>query len=242
MSDKKTITEAQLNAFIDNELDDNEQVEVLNLINDNSELAQTVNEIRHDMDMVALAYRKIPVKGSMAEFFRKKDSTPWRYAAVAAGVFLFFGVISGWFVSGYTEHNIRDAFAMVDNYDPTVSKAEKILIHVSSLDTDRVKSALDKLEEILEVSQKAHNKVQLEFIANAEGLAVLRQGSPYAEKISLLSSKYNNVRFLACGIAMETAKLKEHKAVILLPEAKKIPAALNEILEKLEAGWLYMRS
>ena len=84
--------------------------------------------------------------------------------------------------------------------------------------------------------------MQLKFVANAEGLAVLRENSPYADRIKLLSEQYNNVEFLACGIAMKTAQLKEKKEVVLLPEAKKIPAALNEILERLEAGWTYMGS
>jgi intracellular sulfur oxidation DsrE/DsrF family protein len=242
MTDEKNITEAQLHAFIDHELCGNEQTEILNLISGNPELSKIANEMRHDMDMVAMAYRNLPVKRSITNLSGSENSLPMRYASVAAALLICFGTITGWFIASHTNQSISPAFTMVDDFNPAIMDAEKILIHVSTLDKNRVTSALNKLEEILKVSERNQSDVKLEFVANAEGLSILRQGSPYANRIKSLSSRYKNVEFLACGIAMETVRLKENNEVRLLPEAKKIPAALNEILEKLEAGWVYVRS
>ncbi len=241
MTDEKIITEAQLHAYIDHELLGNEQTETLNLISESPELSKTVNEMRHDMDMVAMAYRNLPEKRSAAILSKGKNKQPMHYVAVAVAVLLILGTTS-MFITSPKNNSISPIFTAVDDFNPAILNADKILIHVSTLDNNRVVKALNKLEEILEAANTNQSDVKLEFIANANGLGVLRQGSPYADKIKSLSKKFQNVEFMACGIAMETVRLKENREVKLLPEAKIIPAALNEILEKLEAGWGYVRS
>jgi len=241
MTDEKIITEAQLHAYIDHELLGSEQTETLNLISENPELSKTVNEMRHDMDMVAMAYRNLPTKRTAAILSKGKNKQPMHYVATAVVMLLILGT-AGLFIASPKNNPISPIFTAVDDFNPAILNADKILIHVSTLDNNRVVNALNKLEEILEAANTNQSNIKLEFIANANGLGVLRQGSPYADKIKQLSKKYNNVEFMACGIAMETARLKENREVELLPEAKKIPAALNEILEKLKAGWVYVRS
>ena len=71
---------------------------------------------------------------------------------------------------------------------------------------------------------------------------MLRKGSPYAKRIHQIVESNENVSFLACGIAMENAKLKEGHDITLIPDAHKIDAALEQILRRLKAGWLYVRA
>jgi intracellular sulfur oxidation DsrE/DsrF family protein len=242
MTDRRSVTQARLNAFIDNELDDAERLEILNLINQDPELRRTVNEIRLDMDLLATAYRQLPVSRAARTPDRARHGTQRARRALAASVMLGIGLVAGWFIASHAERGAAPAFTAVDSFHPNASENDRILIHVSSLDRRRVSAALDKLEEILDAAEKNHRRVKLEFIANAEGVAVLGEGSPYADKIKALSAKHHNVEFLACGIAMETVRLKDKHDMVLLPEAKRIPAALNEILDKLKAGWTYMHS
>lgn len=242
MTDRQSITQAQLNAFIDNELDDTERLEILSLISKDPELRQTVNDIRLDMDLLATAYRQLPVSRAARAPDRARHGAQRAFRALAASVMLGIGLVAGWLISGDVERRAAPAFTAVDSFHPNASENDRILIHVSSLDQHRVSAALDKLEKILDDAEKTQRHVKLEFIANAEGVAVLGQNSPYAAKIKSLSAQHDNVEFLACGIAMETVRLKEKHDMVLLPEAKKIPAALNEILDKLKAGWTYMHT
>ena len=84
--------------------------------------------------------------------------------------------------------------------------------------------------------------MQLEIVANAQGLAMLRDGSPFGKRIEAISNLYDNVAFLACGIAIQNVRLKEGiDEVKLLPQAQQIDAALEQILRRLKAGWAYVR-
>ncbi|VAW67343.1 hypothetical protein MNBD_GAMMA08-2052 [hydrothermal vent metagenome] len=249
MMDNKNVTDAQLNAFIDNELGSiNEseyidEVDMLSLMDENPGLKKRVSEMRHDMNMLSGVYKNIPIEGHFIEPSEKHKAASMRYVSIAASIFLVLGVISGLFVSQYLfDKSVQPVFTVVSDFNPATSDAEKILIHVSSQDENSVNAAFDKLEDIIYFSDMKKRSVKLKFIASAEGLSVLREKSPYAQRIKTISEKYKNVEFMACGIAMETAFLKEKKAVTLLPEVKKIPAALGEIMENIKNSWIYMKS
>jgi len=49
-----------------------------------------------------------------------------------------------------------------------------------------------------------------------------------------------NILFLACGIAMENARLKEGIKIRLIPEATKIDSAIGKILDRIKSGWTYV--
>ena len=121
------------------------------------------------------------------------------------------------------------------------SDAAKILLHISTAAPERVNAALDAAEEILADSRERGKNTRLEIVANAEGLAMLREGSPYAQRIQRMIEQYESISFKACGIAMETANLKEGIEVKLLPEAERVDAALDQILTRLRQGWTYIR-
>lgn len=242
MNDHDSITEAQLNAFVDGMLHEDERAQVHKAISEDSDLARTVAEYRQDMDLISLAYGKTPIpKASKAALFSNKFPQK-RMLAAASVFFAVLGLFAGWMVSSWQHKHDIPAFTSTKEFSPVNFKREKILIHVSSVDDARVLSALGKAEEILKHSEISGKSVQLEVVANADGLNILRNGSPYAAKIRTLSNQYANVDFLACGIAMENFRLKEGNEPQLIPEATKIPAALTEILQKLKEGWLYVRA
>ena len=83
--------------------------------------------------------------------------------------------------------------------------------------------------------------MQLEVVANAEGLKLLRADtSPYPERIRRMALQFNNISFLACNRAIEKLRMNGID-VHLLPEARVIPGALEEIVDRLQQGWVYIR-
>lgn len=70
---------------------------------------------------------------------------------------------------------------------------------------------------------------------------MLRAGSPFEGRIKSIVSKYDNVTFLACGRAKILAGFIEGREIHLLPEAIEIPAAIDQILKRLQMGWTYIR-
>ena len=100
---------------------------------------------------------------------------------------------------------------------------------------------MNDAEELLASYQDSPGKVQLEVVANAEGLALLREdASPYAERIHRMAMLYDNLSFLACSRTIEKLKLKGID-VHLVPDAEIIPAALEKIVDRLHEGWVYIR-
>lgn len=239
MREIETISEEMLNAYIDNELEDQERLLVIHALKENAELANTVNQMRQIDDLMNVAYKKeyLP-KGRV--YKHRSASTPWLYASAAAVVFLFIGVTVGtWLLPANTDSSLP--FKQTSEFSPNNPKDNHILIHVSNMDQDQVNRALTKAEEILRYKKANHDPVNIKFIANAEGLSLLRRDSPFAGRIQRIHQQYQNIEFLACGIAMENARLKEQHEITLLPEARKIPAALTEILDGLKAGWVYVK-
>jgi len=112
---------------------------------------------------------------------------------------------------------------------------------VSSSDPVRFGAALDGVERLLRTSRAEGRVVQVEIVANTEGLNLLRADrSPYAARLRHLAHRYDNVRILACSRTIEKFRLMGVD-VRLLPEAEVIPGALEQIVTRLQEGWVYIK-
>jgi len=237
MTSKHSISEEQLNAFIDNELDDSERLQVLEALREDEALSRHVAELQHDKELLRLVYRDPPLPRQRNPF---PSSQRPHYLAVAASVLILVASLSA-FIGYYMSRPDTTTFENLATLKPNALPNDHILIHINSMDADRVSAVLDRTTKILETTRLQSHKPELEIVANAEGLGLLRAQSPYADKIHELVASHKNVKFLACGIAMETARLKEGKPVELLPDAQRVPAALEQILLRLREGWTYVR-
>lgn len=235
------ISESQINAYIDNELHDNDRAHVMDAINSDTDVAQMVNDTRKDMDLLRLAYNHPPRPSAKLPGAKKSIWVVSR-TAFAASILLMVGTLSGYLLSNYSTSTNSPSFTAVNDFTAAEHTNDKIMIHVSRMDDKKIVKALDKVEEIMDNSIKKKQAIDLVLIANESGLDLLKQGSPYADRVHALSSKYKSVKFIACSIAMEVSKLKDGKDVQLLPEAEKVPAALTAILDRLKGGWLYIKS
>lgn len=239
MSQNESISDELLGAFLDNQLDARERVEVLAALQRDKVLAARVCELRQDMELVASAYRNPPY-ADVRPAAARRGRHGWR--AVAAAALLVTGVATGWMVHTWRADGMGGApLQDIAQLDPSAPGAGKIILHISSLEPARVQGALDSVEHLLRASRSRGERVQVEIIANADGLGLLREGSPYTGSIQSLVARYDNVSFLACGIAMENARLSENVEVKLIPQARRVPAALEQILTRLKGGWTYVR-
>ncbi len=244
MTDSHPFSESQLHAFVDKQLSRCERAQILDAIRKDSVLALLISDIQREKELLSLAYHHCPVPKHVK--IRKAKS--YGASAIAASIFLALSAIFGLILSSQTfeqhplTHAPSNAFGTIQRFDFARSNHHKVMIHVSSKNRETLKQALDKAERILRYSRDYNKSVKLTVVANAEGLALLREGSSFSTRIKNLSQKYNNLQFKACGIAMETVRLKEGHSPALLPEALKVPNALDEILNKIKNGWLYLKT
>lgn len=238
----KPITEEQLNAFVDGELDNTDEARILLALKKDSTLAAEICEIQQQTDLIFLAYHNINIPDERSNKSpTKKYSAFNTWQSLAASVVLTLSITASLFVGFTKNDSIEDNFLKTSEMNVQDVNSKKILIHINSMNADHIKQALDKSEQLL-VKKKNSQGFKLEIVANAAGLGLLRKDSPYSDRVKFISEHNENVEFLACGIAMENARLKEGKEVQLLPEAEKIPAALDQILKRIKGGWTYVKS
>jgi intracellular sulfur oxidation DsrE/DsrF family protein len=209
MTNKNDISNELLNAYLDNELDSEERAEILAALENDAAMARRLCELRNTKELTQLAYGMTPSSQS-------KD-TYWKYGkqyaslAVAATLFLTVGALVGWFAhDGMYVNSIVPAGQqqIASNSSqtslPLEAEAKKVILHIDTGDAGRLKAALDSAEDLLVTSQANGNPLELEIIANADGLDLLRVDTAiYSDRISKLSEKYDNLSILACSRAIK---------------------------------------
>ena len=237
----ESISEEQLNALLDSEMVDADSACLLETIRADKALASHYCELRHIKDLVKLAYNNPPVADNTGLSFSMTAHRRHLSLSVAGLILVLVGGIVGWFVNGAVIHHHDVSFYTVDRLNPGIIKSNRVLLHIESFDEHRVDATLSKVEELLQRSAANNVPIEVEVVANSDGLNILRKGSPYVNRIKTIAAKYDNVSFMACGVAKQNARLREGKEIALIPEATEVPAALDQILKRLKSGWTYVR-
>lgn len=234
--DKHFISDEELNAFLDEQLDANERDRVLAAINANSDVNQRMNELRLLRDMVQHAYEK-PSRRENADQYGAVAGKSYTRWAMAACMVLCFGVVLGWFGhQGVT--NDKQLASLSDRS----AQLSNVILHLTSADEGRINAALDRAEQMLVAHKEKGENFQLEIVANDGGLKLVRNGEPsFQSRIRELTAKYDNVEFLACAKAIQ--RLQEKGVdVELLPEVGIAPSALKQIIQRMQQDWQYIKA
>jgi len=226
-----------LNAFIDGQLATDERIQVYESLKNDEKLSIALCDLQRNDDLISLAYNNIP-KPRFDPYATATKFSQRKKQMMAAGLLIILSAVFGW--QFHLAFNTRPGENIQDiaYLDSEHLQNRKVLIHVSKMDPDRIEIALAKAESLLQ-SEKG---LQLEVLANAEGIGLLRTGSPYANRIKNLSAQHTNISFKVCGMALQSAELKEGNDIKLIPEAEKVPTGLDQILKRLKLGWLYVKA
>lgn len=237
------ISDEYLNSFVDNQLDAAERVLVFNSISNDENLRERTCELHALKEMVKHAYTPPPAHHIAPAIF----PSDWqRYLQpLAACLILFVGGMSGWFGHSWlhsgNEHDITSIVQSSQSNDSFAAETRKVIIQVSNSDPIKLKAALDETEALLETYNRSHRKIQLEFIANKQGVDLLRANtSKYTERINLMQEKYPNLSFMVCGQTINKLR-NEGENTRLLPHTGTASSAANQINKRLHQGWGYVK-
>lgn len=219
------ISDEQLGAFTDGELEADEENRIFTLSEACPELDGRLCQQRKLKEMVQHAYRDVPEP-------RRRDSRSGPRKglfnlAAAAILALAVGLAGGWMASHSLQE--RSAAAVPVSQDTW-------LLHVASSDPARMQVALDRAEELMRGSG-ASAPGRVEIVANEGGLDLLRSDrTPFANRIRALAEQ--DVLFFACSKAIE--RLEEQGIdVRLVPEANTNYSALDRVVHRMQQGWTY---
>lgn len=231
MNDESNFSDERLNAFVDNELDEQEREEVLAAMAEDEELGRRLCALRSTKDLLRHAYDRVPAMPR-----RGRRHLPLWGGALAAGMALVVGVLIGWqghraIVSSPDEPGLAwlgGLFAV---------QPARVLIHLDNSQVDRMEEALDMVEAYLARTGKA----KVELVVNNSGLDLLREETtPHAERIAKLAARYDMLAFVACGNAIARYR-SAGLDVTLVPEARVERTAVEHIVDRVRQGWTYLK-
>ena len=236
MKKDEHISEEQLNAFLDGELDSEEISCLFDQAEQSAELDQRLCQQRKLKELVKHAYRDVPEPRRILT----GSSSPRNLVGLAmvATLLLAFGFATGLFIDGLPGQSTpANKFAAGGNILP-IASTENFILHVTSGEPMEMKLALQKARELLDAAEPGQPR-KVEFVANERGLDLLRSDvSLFTDEIRALSSE--NVAFYACSKAIQRLEEKGIK-VQLVPEAIPGYTALDRVVERMQDGWEYIK-
>ena len=228
MKKDEQISEEQLNAFIDGELDSEEKSSLFNEAEKSAELDQRLCQQRKLKDLIKHAYREVPKANRRLPGTRARRGILGM--ALAAGMLLVVGLTSGALIH-----------RQMDQALPTTTMAapaENYILHVTSGGAEQMMMALQKAKTLLAATEPGHPR-RIEVIANDRGLDLLRSDvTLFSAEISALADR--DVVFYACSKAIQRLEEQGTK-VQLVPEAIPGYTALDRVVTRMQDGWEYVK-
>lgn len=237
MSEEQRVSAEMQSAFVDGQLDTAEWELVAGQIEGNAQLREDLCALRTVKDMVQRAYAVPP-----ARLGRTGREPLRRWMAVAAASVLFS--VAGWLGHAWwSDDPQRDpAAGYALRGDWRSLDRNHVLVHVSSGRTEALATALDEVEDALRSARTALRSIEVEIVVNSTGLDLLRAGiTPYAARVAAMRTEFPNLRFVACGQTLQRLR-EQGLAVELLPGTEVAPSALDQVVKRLQTGWVYVRA
>jgi len=222
------VSDEQLSAFTDGELESEEENRIFTLSEACPELDARLCQQRRLKELVQHAYREVPEP-------RRRESRGGPRGgllslAAAAVLALAVGLAVGWVASRSLDREAVATGAAV------LASQDTWLLHVASSDPARMQMALDRADELMNGAGGSATR-QVEIVANEGGLDLLRSDrTPFADRIRELAGQ--DVLFFACSRAIE--RLEEQGVEVrLVPEANTHYSALDRVVHRMQQGWTY---
>jgi hypothetical protein len=237
MSEQHKVSAEMQSAFVDGQLDAAEWERVAARIEGDAQLREDLGALRTVKDMVQHAYAVPPARPH-----RAGRGILHRWTAVAAASAVFS--VAGWFGhawwSGDPQQDPSAGYALRGDWRSL--DRNHVLVHVSSGRREALVTALDEVEDVLRSARSTHRSIEVEIVANGTGLDLLHAGvTPYAARVAAMRAEFPNLGLVACGQTVQ--RLREQGiAIELLPGTEVAPSALDQVVKRLQTGWVYVRA
>lgn len=226
-----------LGAFVDGLLDTAHSEMIINAMEDDAGVRESVYQLRRAKDLMRLGFSDaISPSGSSA----KVTPRDWKIfsrgiaASVAALVIAFGAGMLGQKHYGGAPDLTGQSLASLSQ-----QQANNIILHISESDPQQFSAALTYAEEYLQEHQA--QGYQIDVVANAGGLDMMRADtSPLKQQMIEMLSKYDNVHFIACANAIRTLRQKGIEPVFIEGIYTK-DTAMDYIISRIRSGWGYIK-
>lgn len=226
--------DSMLNAYIDGELDKAESRRLLVTMGKEPEMRERVCELQRTKEWVKFSFAELVAPTRLLP----KDTPPasriplLRFASSMLVASVAFG--AGWF-----GHSTREQSTIPATMEKPKAGAQHVVLHIGESNDARFGKLLDQAEELLQ--DYRDQGIQVEVIANAGGLDMLRTASSHhAERIKSMMEKYENVRFIACSNGLKRLRERGIEPVLIQGVTSHTTAG-DHLIQRLQEGWTYIR-
>ncbi|QKI88110.1 hypothetical protein [Thiomicrorhabdus xiamenensis] len=227
------IEDYQLQAYVDDQLSTEERLEVERCIEADAQLIERVAELRALKSSIRQAYGDISVPEPV--FSLPAAKKPFWNVPKAAAAALVMGVLLGGNV-GFLQHSTdlqtMQASALNENV-----VTDKFIIHIDSDDLSKQVAALHKIKSLY--AEKGPS-LKVDVITNSDGVRLFDINSPNNAELSALLEQYSGIALYACQRALQRASLKG-EPIHLIDKVKHNKPAVDEMAERLNSGWSYIK-
>ena len=237
MREYNNIDEVTLTSFVDDQLDPANRKIVLKAMDESEDIRNKIYELRKAKDLMKLSYGNVEPPRKNLNF--TKSLRNQCLARVAAGIAtLAIGASAG--ITGYN-YSINEGLINTQNLaELTQQQGERIIVHISESNPEHFERTLVYTENFLR-KHKKNGKAQIEVVANAGGIDLLRADFPLNDEVARMMGEYDNLTFIACTNAVERLRAQGIEPQII-KDVSTDQAALTHIIERLQDGWTYMKA
>jgi len=240
----KSISDQQLDAFVDGQLDHGDRIEILDAMGDSADIRNRVADTRRLKDLVRLAYQDQRVDSKLSSQSRKKYTSHLVAAVLGAlSMLLMMQLVVSPPEIRSSPNNMEIVGREADaGFAPARSGVpEQVLFHLSSGDQQVGGELLDQVELVVSQYEKTGRDLRVIVVTNSEGLRLYQaRYSGYAARIEELYARYDNIVFAACGTTLGK-HIQTGEKVELLPEVIVVDSGVAEITRRQQQGWKYIR-
>ena len=219
-----SVSEDELNAFVDNELNTADRARILEAINRDEATRKRVADIQQTRSLLRHAYENPPHPA------RSKVASSWTRQVLAASILLSAGIATGWLLHSLSGHSLSG----MGKVAAASTSPKGVVIQVSEADPAKWEMALINARNV----RRAYGKkpIDVEIVAYGPGLRMLRNDSSVAGKLD--EAFKNGVKLKACHNTMNMTHTTRDE---LSPDVDIVPAGVVEIMERQHDGYAYVR-
>jgi len=229
-------TDEDLHRYIDKELDEESRSRVKAILGEDPSVAARLRGYRSVDQAIRNAFDDIePPRSSLP-----KVPMRVRRRRLAAAVLLPAGFLAGWLVhSMVSVAEVRESLAGGVSLDVQGREHLNTVFHIDVDEKAAMENVLDRAEAIL--TGFADQGAQVEVVANGAGLNLLRADtSALASRVRMMMDKYDNLTFVACANTIRRLKA-QGVDVLLIDRTHASETAIDHVVERLQAGWTYIK-
>ena len=235
MNDISECDEIRLNALLDGELDADERAALTERMASEPALREAYWQRALTRDLVAHAWDDLEPAATPEpprDGPSRAGASRGRRPVVAAAAALLL-VAAGFLAGQLTPLAPAGGGGMVAAEE---ERRDQVVVHVMDAAPDRQRAALDRVAELLEQGNE-----RVELVAHSRGLDLVRADrTAEGERIRALLEGHPALRVYACGNTIARLQ-RDGEEVELLPGARRASSAVDHIVDRLQAGWRYIK-